>query len=567
VQPDPVPQVAEPAAQPPDARSLLSPREQQRYAPGVRFEPITVKDGVVSLDGYGVRIAVEKGHLVLTDGIGSTRRASRFSRATCGIKRLVVRGSAYFITGDAVAWLTDIGASFLNLGFDGELLTLFSPPGHDDARLRRAQALAPWTDTGTDLIKHLLREKLLGQLHNVERFFAQATESIGTLRAQLDDLAATDDHHQFRSAEATAASAYWSAWDAVPVQFARKDAKRIPAHWATFGSRLSAVTGRPQRATNLANALLNYLYSILEAETTVACRTVGLDPGMGLLHTDAPNRSSLAFDIMETVRPTVDAWLYETLHTRVFTWDDCGEVGDGVCRLLPPLTHTLSETAPAWRAAVAPQVEQVARALHADISTLALPSALIHLRSARRGTLTVQPFPTRLTHENKRRSSRGNPRVPPPLTPACRICGVILAGTTRRYCDTCSPAARLEDRQRMARAAHEGLSQLRAHGDDPAKRAETREKHTQAAAEQHRRMVEFGSTHRQRYDPGIFRTRILPTLRTRRNIDIIRATDLSPRWVRLILAGEKVPHPMHWETLAELAGVEFSLDTAVLTGE
>src|SRR6266542_2687218 len=61
--------------------------------PTISVEPIIVREGVVSLNGYGVRIAVEKGHLSVADGIGSQRRAARFSRATCGLKRLVVRGS------------------------------------------------------------------------------------------------------------------------------------------------------------------------------------------------------------------------------------------------------------------------------------------------------------------------------------------------------------------------------------------------------------------------------------------------------------------------------------------
>ncbi|MCH8255181.1 MAG: CRISPR-associated endonuclease Cas1, partial [Gemmatimonadetes bacterium] len=42
------------------------------------------------------------------------------------------------------------------------------------------------------------------------------------------------------------------------------------------------------------NAILNYLYTILEAEARIACRTMGLDPGLGVLHSDQPARDSLA---------------------------------------------------------------------------------------------------------------------------------------------------------------------------------------------------------------------------------------------------------------------------------
>jgi CRISPR-associated protein Cas1 len=44
-------------------------------------------------------------------------------------------------------------------------------------------------------------------------------------------------------------------------------------------------------ATSPANAILNYLYAILETETRVALYTVGLDPSVGILHTDRNGRA------------------------------------------------------------------------------------------------------------------------------------------------------------------------------------------------------------------------------------------------------------------------------------
>ena len=37
---------------------------------------------------------------------------------------------------------------------------------------------------------------------------------------------------------------------------------------------------------------------------------MGLDPGLGFLHADANGRDSLACDLMEPVRPSVDAFVY-----------------------------------------------------------------------------------------------------------------------------------------------------------------------------------------------------------------------------------------------------------------
>lgn len=46
------------------------------------------------------------------------------------------------------------------------------------------------------------------------------------------------------------------------------------------------------------NALLNYGYALAEIESRVALTTLGLDPGMGILHVDAKARDGMALDLM-----------------------------------------------------------------------------------------------------------------------------------------------------------------------------------------------------------------------------------------------------------------------------
>jgi len=40
------------------------------------------------------------------------------------------------------------------------------------------------------------------------------------------------------------------------------------------------------------------IYALVEAEAILACQTVGLDPGLGIVHADARGRQSLALDVM-----------------------------------------------------------------------------------------------------------------------------------------------------------------------------------------------------------------------------------------------------------------------------
>ncbi|MBA3687630.1 MAG: CRISPR-associated endonuclease Cas1 [Chloroflexi bacterium] len=162
--------------------------------------------------------------------------------------------------------------------------------------------------------------------------------------------------------EAAAANGYWSAWASVPMPWTRADASNAPEHWRTVGRRRSPLTGNARLAATPAHALLNYLYAILEAEARLACLAAGLDPGLGVLHADQKSRDSLTLNVMEAIRPDVDAYILELLRRSVFRADDFYETRQGVCRVLPPLTHRLAETAPHWARLLAPIVERVAQA-------------------------------------------------------------------------------------------------------------------------------------------------------------------------------------------------------------
>src|SRR5690349_8135078 len=77
-------------------------------------EPPTLRasrHGVVTLFGYGIKISVERGHLMLEDGIGSDRHRWRLSRVRHGLKRLVVIGNDGFVSLSALRWIADQDAA------------------------------------------------------------------------------------------------------------------------------------------------------------------------------------------------------------------------------------------------------------------------------------------------------------------------------------------------------------------------------------------------------------------------------------------------------------------------
>ena len=66
--------------------------------------------------------------------------------------------------------------------------------------------------------------------------------------------------------------------------------------------------------------------------------------------------------MMEPVRPQVDGFVLELLHFHTFAVSEFFETRQGVCRVLPPLTHQLAEMSPRWTKAIAPVAEATAQA-------------------------------------------------------------------------------------------------------------------------------------------------------------------------------------------------------------
>ena len=87
---------------------------------------------------------------------------------------------------------------------------------------------------------------------------------------------------------------------------------------------------------------------------TVALLAAGLDPGIGIFHSDIDRRSSLTLDAIEAARPYVDDWLFAYLASSAFANRDFTEVSDGEVRLTHPLTSHLAHSGALWQNACEP---------------------------------------------------------------------------------------------------------------------------------------------------------------------------------------------------------------------
>jgi CRISPR-associated endonuclease Cas1 len=500
-------------------------------SPNLSHSSALRKSGVLVLSGYGVRVRVHAGHLETEDGIGLGRRKLRLARVGHGLKRLVLIGSDGFITLEALRWLSAQDVGFSMLERDGKVICVTGPVRPSDARLRRAQALAGQSEVGIQIARALIDKKLAGQVH-VARYKLLAEDSADVISRCRAELPSADTLERIRFVEARGAAVYWSLWRNLPVTFPKKDESRVPDHWRTFGARFSPLTASPRVAVNPTNAMLNYLYCLLASESRLAAAGLGLDPGLGFLHLDIAARDSLAYDLMEVVRPEVDTFLLDWITRDPLKREWFSERPDGNCRLTPSLAVHLSETAPMWGRAVAPVAEWLAQTLWS---------------SPRRKSGGDQILPTRLTQNRKRYAQGGAAQSvrtqPPRRENICRECGkTIQQGNTR--CGDCrieTATGRMSDVARIGR--------LTAHGSQAqAKRSNTQRRnaiswHSWKASSQPAWLTE-----------QFYSEKIQPLLAQLSGTAIARAIGVTCAYGSRIHKG-KLPHARHWQALARLAGI------------
>jgi len=70
--------------------------------------------------------------------------------------------------------------------------------------------------------------------------------------------------------------------------------------------------------TDNVNAMLSFVYTLLTNNIASALETVGLDPYVGMMHTDRPGRASLALDMIEELRPVLaDRFVLSLINKKV----------------------------------------------------------------------------------------------------------------------------------------------------------------------------------------------------------------------------------------------------------
>jgi CRISPR-associated endonuclease Cas1 len=498
------------------------------------------QDGSVCVvDGMGLRVGVDRNHLVVVDGIGPYRRERRFHKATHGLTRLVILGQSGNVSLDALRYCDRLGIAVVVIDSGSWRVTFNSSPrGTDDARLRRIQALAPATALGIDVTKLLLTAKLEGQA-SVLQSVMEANDSADAILTLRDELVQSTSYDEMRQFEASAAACYFNAWNASGIamaKFVKKDEGRIPDHWRRFDGRRSVLHSNNgnRKAERPVNAILNYLFGLLEVESIVACHAIGLDPGLGIMHLDARSRQSMALDLMEPVRPLVEQWTLDLLAKRSFKRTDFIETDDGHVRLLAPLTHELADSMGQWRRAVAPWAEKLAHLFGDALKGKYQSATPLTGRKTIEASRVVKARKSKVeiyqgVFARDASTAKQQPRTEKRVTLGnCRTCGGPLSRGQQVNCPACWERQSGQDfltRRQRGAAISKSKAESRKWRDEHPLQVKDREE---------------------------FRRSILPGLQAVTLSAIMQTCGVAKSTASEIRAGKCVPAERHWESLLAL---------------
>lgn len=304
------------------------------------------------LTGHNVTISVDSGTLFIRNGkthFPQTRDELRFFPGHLSIPpRIVMIDGSGQVTFDAIDWCVEQGVTLIRIDWKGKSIVTAgaASTAFDPEKLRWQLETAANPVARCAFAVNLLTRKVatsLDVLRNVLPGTNARDKAIIEGERCIDELASLTDAppSALLGIEGRFATAYFRAWQGLTLHWKGLGQHPIPDVWTVFDCRSSILTGHKAKnwkAAHPINAMLNYGYACLEADTRIKVISEGYAPRFGILHSgDDKAQDSFVFDRMEPLRPMVDRAvldfaLSETFHPKDFVLRE-----DGVCRLSPGL--------------------------------------------------------------------------------------------------------------------------------------------------------------------------------------------------------------------------------------
>jgi CRISPR-associated protein Cas1 len=295
---------------------------------------LQVKPRVLTTAADNASLRVKGGALIVCDG----EHRLVYEASARKPQAIVMMGWSGMVTIEAMRWACDHKVAIILLDWMRDFLTIVGAPAKPSAVFIRAQVLAD---------PLMVARAIVAAKINAHVF-------VGALSGQaaapfLERVAAARSVRDVMVQEAQAARVVWPQ---VPSLRWRAGSPRIPASWKLpYSARkpLRQAHGNassPRHAVHPVNSLLNVAFSITAGRLAAYLAARGFAPSIGFLHSDKPGRWSLAYDVIEPLRPLVERSVFGFIGRHQLGSNDFIRANDGSIRLADNLLRVvIAETA------------------------------------------------------------------------------------------------------------------------------------------------------------------------------------------------------------------------------
>jgi CRISPR-associated protein Cas1 len=319
------------------------------------------------LTGHGLSLRVDKGSLLVRDGythFPQTKREWRFFNGALDIPPafVVIDGSGD-ITMNAIDWMASHRVPLIRIRWDGQFSSIVTSGGQaaDPSKIYWQQKTRENPRARLAFATNIIRQKAANTLATMEflprsALWDRACKNIA-IRAELLKCKPPQTFAHLLGIEGSIAGDYFRVWSGLSIKWRPLKRYPIPSDWSTYRSRVALRHGIRLRAdgggynrgaTHPVNAMLNYAYAVLIAQTQIRLIVEGYDPTIGIMHEKKALRGvnpGFALDHMEPMRPVVDRAVLQLIDAVTFTGADFSIQHDGVCRMNPELARRVAQLA------------------------------------------------------------------------------------------------------------------------------------------------------------------------------------------------------------------------------
>ena len=308
------------------------------------------------LNGHGVSLRIENGTLVIRDGFThypQKRADYRFFPRDLDLpSRILLLDGSGTLSFEVLTWLAEQGVALARVKANGEVATVASGTGYAADREKVDWQLAMRGDLSKRLefAADLIRRKIISCIptleiyipHSKSREMALAKANSAVERLENETL---KDMNAIFAIEGECASAYFRAWQGLPVSWKGIGRRPVPQEWHAYNWRSSRATGKKaenRNASHPVNAMLNYAYAVKLAKLQLEAIANGYDPTIGIMHNSKRGSPAWALDMIELERASVDARILQLVADQKLAAADFILKRNGGCRLSPQLARLVA---------------------------------------------------------------------------------------------------------------------------------------------------------------------------------------------------------------------------------